>query len=419
MTKVERRITDYLSRHVIFILIVAATVLGLLVRWFGRDFQSGDMKCFLLPWWNQIEPAGLEGLATRVGNYNIPYQIITYLLTLLPIEAVYAYKLLSVAFDFVLAITSAALVYEFTNGSKIKSALTYSLVFLSINVIFNSAFWGQCDSIYVSFILLALYTLKKGKSILPFIFLGLSFAFKLQVIFILPFFIYYWFTTKKVSILSFLIIPAVDIIMCLPAVFLGRPFWDIVDIYFVQTDYGKQIQFNCPNFWALICDNTNTQYYYLFKAFSIFFTFAVLIAALAVLVYKKVDLSDSNNFLLTAIWSAYTCVMFLSSMHERYAYLFDILTVVYFVVTLKHIWLPIIVNLASLRGYVYYLFQFDVIDIRYTAVVFTACWIATTVLFVKEVAFNGKKLEIQVPLKESKEDTNDVPLNAEEVFEVK
>lgn len=397
MTKVEKRIIDYLSRHVIFILIVAATVLGLLVRWFGKDFQSGDMQCFLLPWWKQIEPAGLDGLATRVGNYNIPYQIITYLLTLLPIEAVHAYKLLSVVFDLVLAVTSATLVYEFTNGSKIKSALTYSFVFLSVNVIFNSAFWGQCDSIYVSFILLALYTLKKGKSILPFIFLGLSLAFKLQVIFILPFFIYYWFTTKKVSILNFLIIPAVDIIMCLPAVFLGRPFWDIVDIYFVQTDYGKQIQFNCPNFWALICNNANTQYYYLFKAFSIFFTFAVLIAAMAVLVYKKADLSDSNNFLLTAIWSAYTCVMFLSSMHERYAYLVDILTVVYFVVTLKHIWLPIIVNLVSLRGYAYYLFEFDVFDIRYTAIVFTACWIATTVLFVKYVAFNGKKLEIQVP----------------------
>lgn len=92
---------------------------------------------------------------------------------------------------------------------------------------------------------------------------------------------------KEISILHFFIIPAVDVIMCLPAIIMGRPFIDIITIYAEQTDYGKLIQMNCPNFYALICDGNDMTYYYLFKQFSVFLTIAVLGIMMCIIIYKR------------------------------------------------------------------------------------------------------------------------------------
>ena len=263
--------------------------------------------------------------------------------------------------------------------------MTYALTFCSITVILNSSFWAQCDSIYVAFILLSIYFLEKEKNIASFIFVGIAFAFKLQTVFILPFYIFYYISTQKISILHFLIIPITDIVMCLPAVLLGRPVKDIIEIYLVQTDYGKLIQMNCPNFYALICNGNDMTYYYLLKSFSIILTLTILGSVLCFAIYKKIDMTDKENILLTAIWTVFTCIMFLSSMHERYGYLIDILAIIYAMLNTKRIWLAIVCNLISLRGYCYYLFNYDILDIKLTAILYAAVYFYVTYIFVKEV----------------------------------
>lgn len=389
MTRAERKFFDFIQKNIILIFLGAVTVCGILLRAFGLDFQSDDFNSFLNPWWSQIQYGGINGLAKQIGNYNIPYQIITYILTLLPFGALHSYKLLSIIFDFVLAASAAMLVYSFAQKhAKIKAAVTYALTFCSVTVILNSSFWAQCDSIYVAFILLSIYFLKQEKNIASFIFVGIAFAFKLQTVFILPFYIFYYVSTRKISILHFLIIPVTDFVMCLPAIFLGRPVKDIIEIYLVQTDYGKLIQMNCPNFYALICNGNDTTYYYLLKSFSIILTLVVLGSALCLAIYKKVDMTDKENILFTVIWTVFTCIMFLSSMHERYAYLLDIVLLIYSVVTMKRLWLPIACTLISLRGYCYYLFAYDVIDIKLTSVIYMIIYVYVTIVFVKEVILN-------------------------------
>lgn len=398
MTKIEKKIFDWIGNNILLLFLGAVTVLGIVIRMCGINFQSGDYNSFLNPWWTQIKNAGLNGLGTQVGNYNIPYQIITYLFTLLPFGPLVSYKLLSIIFDIVLAGSAALLVNAFDkNKSHLKAVVTYSVVFCSLTVVFNSAFWAQCDSIYVSFILLAIYFLKKEKDIASFAMLGIALAFKLQMIFILPVFLFYYVCTRRVSILHFLIIPAADFIMCLPAIILGRNPLDLITIYAEQTDYGKLIQMNCPNIYAFMCDGSSIENYYQFKTLSIVLTVTILGAALCMLVYKRVDLKDSNNFMLAAIWSVFTCLIFLSSMHERYGYLLDILTIIYAVVTVKRVWFPVVCNLVSLRGYCFYLFKYDVLDIKLTAVVFVGVYAYVSYIFIKEVVLNGKKLEDKKP----------------------
>lgn len=388
MTKLESRFFDFIKRHLPVFLLVAATALGILLRATGIDFRSDDFNSFLSTWWNQIEAGGIDCLAYQVGNYNIPYQILIYLLTLLPFEALTAYKLLSIVFDVVLAVSAALLVSE-AAGKKPLSfvpVLTYSLVFCSVTVILNSAFWAQCDSIYTSFILLAIYAAMKNKHIPAFVFLGVSLAFKLQMVFILPVFLYYYAVSRRASILHFLIIPAVDILMCLPVVFMGRSFAEIFTIYADQTDYGKLIQMNCPNIYAFMCNGADMNNYYLLKPFSIALTMLVLILGLALVMHKRADLTNPETFLLTAIWTSFTCLMFLSSMHERYGYLLDVLLIVYVVLARKRYAAAVIANLVSLRGYCYYLFgNYEVLTLQWTAVIYVGLYAYVTAVFVKDI----------------------------------
>ena len=394
MTKLERKFFDGAQKYVLWIVLFAVTAMGLMLRFCGRDFLSGDYRSFLLPWWNKIDKAGLAGLGTQVGNYNIPYQILIYLFTLLPFGPLYSYKLLSVVFDLVLAGSAALVVNSFSEKkSPLRAVMTYCIVFCSLTVVFNSAFWAQCDSIYTAFILLAIYFLRKEKHILSFVMLGAAFAFKLQFIFILPVFLYYYATTRKLSILHFLIIPAVNILLCLPAICMGRGIGDTFAIYLEQTDYGKLIQMNFPSLFAFMCNGKDTTYYYLFKSFSIFFTVTVLGMGLGLVMYKKTDLTKPKTFLLAAIWTVFTCLMFLSSMHERYSYLLDILLILYVVISAKHVWLAVACNLVSLRGYCYYLFKFEAFDLKTASILYIALYAYTTYLFVKEVAVEKKDSE--------------------------
>lgn len=392
MTKPEKIFFNFIQKHISLITILAVTGLGIVVRIFGMDYQSDDYQSFLSIWWTQIEYGGIQGLGEQVGNYNIPYQIIIYLLTLLPFGSLVSYKLVSIVFDVVLAFSAGLLVYSLGNKSKFKAVLAYALTFCSLTVIFNSSFWAQCDSIYVSFILLAIYFLLKDKKALSFVMLGIAFAFKLQTVFILPVFLFYYIATRKISILHFFIIPIIDIVMCVPALILGRNPIDLITIYLEQTDYGKLIQMNCPNIYAFMCDGNDMTYYYMFKNMSMVLTLIILGIALCMIIYKKVDLADKSKFLLTSIWTVFTCIMFLSSMHERYSYLLDILLIIFVIITAKHYWVAVVCNLVSLSGYCFYLFgNYRVLDLKVTAIIYLAVYAYVTYIFVKDVVLSNTR----------------------------
>ena len=309
-------------------------------------------------------------------------------MTLTPLDSLDAYKLLSVLFDFALAVSCALVVKEYLKGKffDIFPMMTYAAVLLSLTAVMNSSFWAQCDSIYTFFIVLAIYFIMRENYLVSFILLGVSLAFKLQMVFILPLFLYYWASTRRFSILQFFIIPAVDVVMCLPVVFMGRSIGDIIKIYVDQTDYGKQIQMNYPNIFAFMCDGKNTENYYLLKGFAVLLTITVLAAGMFAILHKKTDLTNRRNLLMTGIWSVFTCLMFLSSMHERYSYLLDVLLLVYFFATRKHPFTTVIALLISLRGYSFYIFHdFEVISLGMTSIVNICLYVWVSYLFIKEV----------------------------------
>ena len=395
MTKAERKIIDFVRDYAAVIIFVLATAAGVFLRVTGLDFRSDDFNSFLNGWWNVIANQDFSGISSQVGNYNIPYQIIIFFLTRITANALHAYKMVSILFDFALAAGVGMLVAGYRRESffRIVPMLGYAVTLCSLTVVLNSAFWGQCDSMYVSLIVFALLCTMKDRHIPAFILLGAALAVKLQMVFILPLYIYYYVSVKKISILHFFIIPLTDIVMCLPAVFCGRPFFDIIKIYADQTDYGKQIQMNYPNVYAFMCNGQNVEYYYLLKPLSLVLTMGILAAGLFIVLHKKVDLSKGDKFMMTGIWTAFTCLMFLSSMHERYSYLLDVLLIAYFFMTRKHPFAALTSLLISLRGYCYYLFaNYETLTLGQTSVINIILYAYVTFIFVRETVLDKPAL---------------------------
>lgn len=303
------------------------------------------------------------------------YITIMALLIYLPFEPIYMIKAVSIIFDFLLC--GAVLLLVRDSGAKEKT-LVFTALMLSPVIILNSSCWGQCDSIYVTFLILTLVLIRKEKWFWAFVVYGISFSFKLQAIFMLPFLIVLYLPRKKFSFLIFLIIPVVNVIMCLPAILMGRPISDAFTTYISQTTAYRLMSANCPNLYC-ICP----------LPFEFFRTFAV-IAAMSILgmgalwsIKEKVnfDLCHMVQFLIWCIW---TCCMFLPAMHERYGYCMELLLIVYAIIWKKKIFTAIMSNLITLCAYGSFLFKILSYEMNFLAIANMVLYLMFTIDGVSE-----------------------------------
>lgn len=356
MSKIEKKFLEFLEKHIYIIAFAAVTLIGFLIRFYVRGYESRDMTTFLLPWYEEIKSGGgLTALQSQVGNYNILYQFIIALFTYLPIPPIFSYKIVSCIFDIVCAMAGAAIVYEISRD-KWKLFMGYSGIFLCPIVFMNSAIWGQCDSIFTSFLLLSLYFLLKEKYVGVFVAFGIAFSFKLQAVFLLPFYLFYYFYKRKFSIAYFLLIPVILFISSIPGIIAGRGWTEWFTIYFSQTQTYPFMFLQYPSFWALI-DGSGTHYEVLSQV-AILLAVSALALIMLVCLVKKVVLTKENSIYL-AFLLTYTCIFFLPSMHERYGYAYEMLIIVLAVSNRKKIMTAAGLIGISLITYGRYLFETD------------------------------------------------------------
>ena len=310
------------KKHVIFF--IAITVITLLLRWGMRDFISGDMQHFYLPWYEKIKNlGGFKALSQQIGDYNIFFQTLIAILTYIPIEPHIGYKIFFVVFDYILAIAGALFVARAKN-EKIFGFwfnLVYCVILCVPTVMINSAAWGQCDATYASMVLTALcFSLGGVNYKASFIFLGLGFVFKLQTVFILPFFVLLYLHRKNFSAQLFLIPAFILWLSGIPAYLMGRSLLTTFQIYFSQAGEYHGMYFNYPSFWVLFGD-----IYDILKNPAIFLTAVLCGLGIYVILsgYKKI--STELQYLNTATWFVWTVVLFLPAMHERYSFMLDVL----------------------------------------------------------------------------------------------
>lgn len=316
------------GRDVVFVL--GISLIGGVLRFWLRNDISGDYIAFLQPWYETIQQLGGKALGVQVGDYNLPYQTFILMMTYLPLKPLYAYKLVSCIFDYLLAVLAGKLAGILGGTRKAQMAL-YGAVLLFPQVWIDSAHWAQCDSIYTFWILLCVCLYLKEKYTAAFFVLGIALSFKLQAVFIVPLFFMVWLIWNRHHFQKFLWILPGFYAFCVPAILGGRKLTDPFGIYLNQTTEYSAIRFNFPSFWGMLFPaGTHSDW----NRIAVLLTMSVLAAGLWKMLNMQMKQEawlpyDRILLLRLCIWCIWTCVLFLPNMHERYAYSLDILMLVF------------------------------------------------------------------------------------------
>ena len=331
------------------------TIICMVIRFLLFSVSSNDYEMFLSNWVQYlVDNGGFLALKFTFANYNLPYLTILAILSYIPISALYTIKIVSIIFDVLIAILTYKMVIKFhPSDQKKKYAIyAYMAVLLLPTVILNSAAWGQCDSIYTFFALLAIYYLLDGKDTKAFISLGVSFAFKLQFIFILPLFVIFYFCAKNISIktfMNYLYIPIANLVLCLPAICFGASPLYTYKVYFEQTMLYKRA-LNVFNVYNYLPKGS------LVNILGVIITLGMFLVLL-IACYKAKFKWNSKQVITLGLLSVLICFYFLPCMHERYLYMADILSVIWYLFYNKKVHIPIVISLCSLLTYIYAFFD--------------------------------------------------------------
>lgn len=325
------------------------SILMLLIRILFFDYSSGDYEIFLKPWVLYMrDNGGIFSLSESFTNYNLPYLTILALISYIPIEPLYLIKIVSILFDWLIALLGFKMVYQFSKEDKFnKGMFTYIILLFAPTVILNSSAWGQCDSIYTFFVLLSIYNMITEKYNKAFIYLGISFAFKLQFIFVFPLYVILFYCEKNIKMKHFAFIPLINFILCIPGTLVGASPFYTYKIYFLQAGYYKKA-LNVANMYSFFPSS---------EVINIIGVCVTLVLFILLLIYCiRSGLKYKAETILTlSLLSVLICYFFLPCMHERYMYIADIISIIWYKLYKRKIYIPIIINLVSLITYLGYL----------------------------------------------------------------
>ena len=327
-------------------------------------YVSDDYEFFLDLWVKKLASLPVkEALSTPVGDYNMPYLYILLVFSRLNIDSMLLIKSLSCVFDVVLAFFVMKIVALGIKDRRLQ-LMAFLLTLAAPTVMINSAQWSQCDSIYVSFILISMYAALQGRGRLCSIMWTIAFCFKLQAVFILPALGIMLFA-GKVKVRHLIWIPLIFIGSLLPAMLAGRSFASCLSIYANQTQSYGFLFHNAPTIWRFF-EGAD------FESFSVV---SVFVAGAAVILFiyicmtflKELRLEDFVKiFFLSAMLVPYL----LPRMHDRYFYMADILALIYFMYDRRKWYIPVVLILSSVISYMYYFTEIVIIDQKYLSVAF-------------------------------------------------
>jgi Gpi18-like mannosyltransferase len=360
---------------------VSALLLGLalFLRFFCFEYASGDYNSFLTHWVAFFrENGGFSALNVSIGDYNVPYLYFLSAISYLRIPDLYLIKLFSIFFEVLTAwgvfLLTRHLVAEKRSSGALSDlpgfaptapVVAFFITLFLPTAVLNGALWGQCDSIYTAFVLFAVYAALRHKGGASVVLVAVAFSFKLQAVFILPLFLIFLFT-RHVKWYQLFLFPVTYGVICLPAVLMGRPVSDLFMIYLNQTSSYPSLSLNAPSLasflpatadvalWSKIC-------------IAAAFLFVLILAIFAFA--RRASLSGRSLFLFGLLF-AVGIPLLLPHMHERYFYLAEMMAVIWACARINRIFLPAMVQVASLSGYHAYLVLRYVYPLKYGALLF-------------------------------------------------
>jgi len=334
-----------------------AVLLGsaLLLRWLGLPFQTHDMQDFLLPWFEYIVTHGrFAALSDNFANYTPPYLYLLTLATYLDglIDRAVLIKSVSMAFDFI----GACVVFRIAvaSGVALRRAALCALLFLNLpTLILNGAVWGQCDIIFVTFLLAFAFYLIRNRPFQALLMYGVALSIKVQAIFAAPF-VVYLVLSGTVPVFAVVMLPLIYAILVLPAALAGRGWVSLLTIYADQAGIAQKLSARAPNFYLFVQHFLAPGLYPL--AALVGLGLAGLVSVVVIATHFRASHQPKAVFIVTALalWLALEPSL-LPKMHDRYFFGADVFSFVMAILIPRTWWIAVLFQIGSALSYSYFM----------------------------------------------------------------
>ena len=156
--------------------------------------------------------------------------------------------------------------------------------------------------------------------------------------------------------------------------------------------YSQYITLNFPNFYGIFLsrDGNSNLINTPFKDMStlgIIITFVILVV-LAYFVHAKKIKFDKKAIIEFGLFSILLTTFFLPQMHERYLFMGDAIGILYLVINLKKYYIPVMIEMISLNGYMYLLYSGFAVNFSTLSIVFLILIILYTKDIVKKYFYS-------------------------------
>lgn len=351
--------------HILLAVITGAVLLGKISL---LDYVSDDYDIFLSNWIYEYSQMGLkEGLGTYIGSdYSPPYLYLMQLISRMKdYPPQYLVKAITMAFEVLLCTALMKLTSLRVKGEGAQ-LLTYHIASLLPTVVFNGAYWGQCDAIYAAFSLMAVYMGLTRRSARSMIFFGVALSFKLQTVFFLPVLLPLWLR-KDIKLRHLVLMPAAYMAMMIPALWGGKSLHHVLTVYTQQAGNYNFITMNAPNLYQFLPGLDKDMLYNMFSGMAMVLGFACVLA-MCTLVSLHCDRLSVDATLLACLLMLGGVPFFLPKMHERYTFGADVLSLVLAVYAPgRRILLPLCFGFASYVAYTAGLPGDRIMDLKWAA----------------------------------------------------
>jgi len=325
--------------------------------------EWGDYIWFLQPWLQEYRGMTfIEGLSTKVGNYNHSYMYILNIIARIDFSELYLIKSVSVIFDLLLSYFVMKIVSLKSESINMR-ILAFLLAFAIPTVVLNSSMWGQCDSIYAAFAIGSVYFGLSGRGKAAYAFMALAFSFKMQAVFLMPVFPVFIFM-RKIKLQDCYVFFVTFLATLLPAIIAGMPLDDVFLVYFRQVDYFSRLNMNIANVWRFI-DHVD---YDSFVTAGLYVTGLAVLGLMYFTFVNRARLVKNVDYIRLFYLFAIIMPYLLPKMHDRYYFLADVLSLLVFLFDKRRWYVPVVTVFCSFIAYAYFLMSgITLFDYRFAA----------------------------------------------------
>lgn len=324
----------------LFLIIITAFI----VKFTGSLFyyERGDMGAFIT-WVNNLQKNGFAGFYTKYGLCYPPLHIFMVYITGIICSLFNIGNFSTVQ---VLLIKSPALICDILTGVLLyrigkkhlspRAGLTACTIYLlNPAVFFNSAVWGQMDSIYTLCIVLMCYLVSEKKLKAAYFAFAASILFKYQGVIFTPIIIYGVIdqvimdncTAKKFFTHLFTGLGAIAAMAACHLPFIFGNGMAASNASTITSAYGEALtafryaSVNAYNFWAMLGLNWHTQEdTFLSVTYNTWGTVSIVLLVIASFIISMRAGKEPAKYPLIAAFIMSTMFLFSVRMHERYLF---------------------------------------------------------------------------------------------------